>query len=114
MNRVTACLCESCSLIAELQDFIIDAIGFVISRAVPGRQHIGLSCPRCQSYLISEGETEGQPINPTPEQWKLTRLRHAIDGLDVSDDLKRRTLEALERPGDKWRGELLELAAKAA
>jgi hypothetical protein len=111
---ILGCLCESCSLIAPLEDFIIDAIGYVISRAIAGRVHIGLRCPRCQSDLISEGEIEGSSMNPTPQQNTLTRLRHAIDGLDVRDDFKRRALDALDRPGDEWRRELLELARKAA
>jgi hypothetical protein len=95
--RVPACLCETCELIAPLEDFIIDAIGYAISRVVPGRVHIGLRCPRCQSNVISEGETEAS----TPQERKLAKLRYAIHALDVSDELKQRALDALDRPGEQ-------------
>jgi hypothetical protein len=106
MSRVPACLCEGCSLIAPLEDFVIDAIGYVISRVVPGREHIGLRCPRCGSDTISEGDTEA----PTAQELKLSKLRYALYALDVTDELKQLALESLERPDDEWGQELRQLA----
>jgi hypothetical protein len=106
---IPAGLCERCALIAPLEDFLIDAIGYVTSRAVPGREHIRLRCPRCRSDLISEGEMEA----PAPGERKLAKLRYGIHALDVSDDLKDRALAALDA-GDEWGHELLALINKAA
>jgi hypothetical protein len=106
---ILACLCEGCELIAPLSDFLVDAIGYVTSRAAPDRKHIGLRCPACKSKTISEGET----AEPTPEECKLSKLRYAIHALDVSDELKGRALEALDAD-DQWGQELIAIAAKAA
>jgi hypothetical protein len=106
---IPAGFCERCELIAPLEDFIIDAIGYATSRAAPGRQHIGLRCPRCQSEIISEGEMEAAPA----AERKLAKLRYAIHALDVSDDLKQRAFAALDA-GDEWGRELLALVNKAA
>jgi hypothetical protein len=106
---IHAGFCERCELIAPLEDFIIDALGYVTSRALAGRVHIGLRCPRCDGELISEGESAA----PTPGERKLAKLRYAIQALDVSDALKDRALAALDA-GDDWGRELLELINKAA